>query len=70
MKPIRFLPKIKRGQVCLNCDLPLAGEENFCPNCGQRNDTRGLNFGSFIHAIFLNSFLTILDFGAQLKCCF
>ena len=52
MKPIRFLPKIKRGQVCLNCDLPLAGEENFCPNCGQRNDTRGLNFGSFIHAIF------------------
>jgi uncharacterized protein DUF3667 len=52
MKPIRFLPKIKRGQVCLNCDLPLAGEENFCPNCGQRNDVRSLNFGSFLYAIF------------------
>jgi len=52
MKPIRFLPKIKRGKVCLNCDLPLAGEENFCPNCGQRNDVRSLNFGSFLYAIF------------------
>ncbi|MFK5890305.1 MAG: DUF3667 domain-containing protein [Flavobacteriaceae bacterium] len=52
MKPIRFLPKIKRGQVCLNCDLPLAGEENFCPNCGQRNDVRSLNFGSFLYAVF------------------
>lgn len=52
MKPIRFLPKIQRGQECLNCTLPLAGEENFCPNCGQRNDTRSLNFGSFLHAIF------------------
>ena len=52
MKPIRFLPKIQRGEKCLNCDLPLAGEENFCPNCGQRNDTRSLNFGSFLHAVF------------------
>lgn len=38
--------------MCLNCDLPLAGEENFCPNCGQRNDVRSLNFGSFLSAIF------------------
>jgi len=52
MKPIRFLPKIQRGKECLNCGLPLAGEENFCPNCGQRNDIRKLNFGSFLSAIF------------------
>jgi len=52
MKPIRFLPKIQHGKKCLNCDLPLAGEENFCPNCGQRNDTRSLNFASFLGAIF------------------
>ncbi len=52
MKPIRFLPKIQRGKECLNCGLPLQGEENFCPNCGQRNDTRQLNFGSFLSAFF------------------
>jgi len=52
MKPIRFLPKIQRGKECLNCGLPLAGEENFCPNCGQRNDVRSLNFGSFLYAVF------------------
>lgn len=52
MKPIRFLPKIQRGQECLNCELPLAGEENFCPNCGQRNDTRNLNFANFLNAVF------------------
>jgi len=52
MKPIRFLPKIQRGKECLNCGLPLAGEENFCPNCGQRNDIRKLNFGSFLGAVF------------------
>jgi len=52
MKPIRFLPKIQRGKKCLNCDLPLAGEENFCPNCGQRNDIRSLNFSNFLGAVF------------------
>ena len=52
MKPIRFLPKIQRGEKCLNCDLPLSEEDNFCPNCGQRNDTRSLNFGNFLNAIF------------------
>jgi len=52
MKPIRFLPKIQHGKECLNCGLSLGGEENFCPSCGQRNDTRSLNFGSFLHAIF------------------
>ncbi len=52
MKPIRFLPKIQRGKECLNCGLPLQGEENFCPNCGQRNDVRKLNFGNFLSTIF------------------
>ncbi len=52
MKPIRFLPKIQRGKECLNCGLPLQGEENFCPNCGQRNDMRKLNFGNFLGAVF------------------
>jgi len=52
MKPKRFLPKILRGIECLNCGLPLHGEENFCPNCGQRNDIRKLNFGNFLGAVF------------------
>jgi len=52
MKPIRFLPKIQHGKKCLNCKLPLIGNENFCPNCGQRNDIRKLNFGNFLNAIF------------------
>jgi len=52
MKPIRFLPKIQHGKECLNCGLPLMGEENFCPNCGQRNDIRKLNFSNFLSAVF------------------
>lgn len=52
MSAIRFLPKIQKGQVCLNCNKPLNNEENFCPECGQKNDIQILNFRHFIHTIF------------------
>ena len=36
-----------KGKKCLNCSKLLHGE-NFCPNCGQINDTRRLTLGAMI----------------------
>ncbi|MDJ0644386.1 MAG: DUF3667 domain-containing protein [Flavobacteriaceae bacterium] len=38
------LPARQRGNHCLNCDALLNGDENFCPECGQRNNTNPLSF--------------------------
>lgn len=34
--------QIGKTDHCLNCGMPLKGE-SFCPNCGQKNDSRKLN---------------------------
>lgn len=39
--------KIVKLAACANCKEPLS-EENFCPNCGQKNSQPDLNFGSFL----------------------
>ncbi len=39
--------KITKAETCPNCDTSLNGE-NFCPNCGQKNDNRRLHFADFI----------------------
>lgn len=36
-----------KAERCPNCESPLAGE-NFCPECGQKNDTRRFTFWHFI----------------------
>ncbi len=41
---------------CHNCNYPLQGEENFCPNCGQRNNIKRLNIKQFINT-FINNFI-------------
>lgn len=40
------------GTVCLNCNTMLNGDENFCPNCGQKNKSHKITFSSFSHEVF------------------
>jgi hypothetical protein len=46
------LPARLRGNSCLNCNVTLAGEENFCHNCGQRNNINQLSFKLFVEEFF------------------
>ncbi|WP_417602219.1 DUF3667 domain-containing protein [Owenweeksia hongkongensis] len=39
--------KVVKTEICPNCRTSLHGE-NFCPNCGQKNDSRKLTFWHFI----------------------
>ncbi|AEV34349.1 Protein of unknown function (DUF3667) [Owenweeksia hongkongensis DSM 17368] len=39
--------KVVKTEICPNCHTSLQGE-NFCPNCGQKNDSRKLTFWHFI----------------------
>jgi len=41
---------------CHNCRLPLTGNENFCPNCGQKNDIRPLSIKLFFNNLLGNFF--------------
>jgi len=45
-----------RGETCLNCLLPLEKSDHFCPNCGQKNSTKKLNFGDFFLEFFSGMF--------------
>ncbi len=47
--------KQKKGDSCLNCNQELKGE-NYCPNCGQKNDTRRLTFWDMLAESFTNTF--------------
>lgn len=42
-----FKRKTPKGLECLNCLMPLRGDENFCPSCGQKNDVRKLRVSHF-----------------------
>jgi hypothetical protein len=42
--------------MCLNCGQPLAGNENYCSYCGQKNTTKKLSFGVFLNNIFSGFF--------------
>ncbi|MCK5781431.1 MAG: DUF3667 domain-containing protein [Flavobacteriales bacterium] len=47
-KHLRHLPKINRGDNCLNCGHDLHDDDNFCPRCGQLNDKRRLSFSDIL----------------------
>jgi len=49
------LNKVK-GIVCQNCHTALPTEENYCPNCGQKNDTRRLSVREYISESLGNFF--------------
>lgn len=46
---------LQKGETCLNCDQVLH-DENFCPNCGQLNDTSKPTFGQLIMDALANLF--------------
>ncbi len=45
-----------KGIECLNCGMPMNGDENFCPQCGQKNDIRKPNFSIYFSNFFDNFF--------------
>ena len=45
-----------RGNICLNCQLPLEKSDHFCPNCGQQNSIKKLNFSDFFTEFFSGLF--------------
>ncbi|MBK7093585.1 MAG: DUF3667 domain-containing protein [Saprospiraceae bacterium] len=49
-RKIKNLMAVK-GQKCLNCGHELINEENYCPECGQVNDSRRLSIRVFIHTM-------------------
>ena len=53
-KPQFFHPY--KGFECLNCGHPLNGEENFCPECGQKNDLRKISVKEIILQFFSGFF--------------
>lgn len=50
------LPARIRGNTCLNCNINLEGEENFCPTCGQRNNLNPLSFNLVLNELFDDMF--------------
>ena len=55
-KHLRHLPKLKKGNSCLNCGHDLTEDSNFCPRCGQINDTKRLTFMDWIREILSDFF--------------
>ena len=49
-------PNKHKGDICRNCKLPLAHQENFCPACGQKNDIRRLSLMEYISEALGNFF--------------
>ncbi len=56
MKSTTRFSNNKKGLECLNCGQPLRGSENFCAECGQKNNGKALNFSFFIKETVSNLF--------------
>lgn len=56
MKSITRFSKNLHGKKCLNCERELLEEDNFCPRCGQVNDTNRLSikhyFSEYLSGFF------------------
>jgi YHS domain-containing protein len=51
------MSKIRRkSDTCLNCDNPLRPEDNFCPNCGQENNSHKIPVKHLLLEVFVDFF--------------
>lgn len=50
-----MVKKVQKSSTCLNCSQELS-DENYCPNCGQLNDSRRPNLITFINESLSNFF--------------
>lgn len=53
---------LRKSDVCLNCDMPLRPEDNYCPNCGQENNTHKIP----VRHIVLETFEDFFHFDTKL----
>lgn len=53
---------LRKSDVCLNCDMPLRPEDNYCPNCGQENNTHKIP----VKHIVLETFEDFFHFDTKL----
>lgn len=44
--------KFIKTNICLNCENKLSDEDNFCPNCGQVNNSKRVSFKDLVYDIF------------------
>lgn len=47
MKSTSRFGRNKKGTTCLNCEKSISEENNFCPNCGQVNDTNPISLKQY-----------------------
>lgn len=52
MKSITRFTKNIHGDKCLNCENPLSEKDNFCPQCGQVNDTKKISLKQYFSTYF------------------
>jgi len=52
MKSITRFTKNIRGNKCLNCEIDISEDDNFCSNCGQVNDLKKVSLKQYLGAYF------------------
>ena len=52
MKSITRFTKNIRGNKCLNCEIDISEDDNFCSNCGQVNDLKKVSLKQYLAAYF------------------
>jgi len=53
---------LRKSDTCLNCNTPLRPEDNYCPNCGQENNTHQIP----VKHIVLETFEDFFHFDTKL----
>lgn len=58
---------IRKTDLCLNCGYDLSLADNYCPQCGQRNDDNNLTFWEMVKEFFSNYFSFDSKFGKSIR---
>jgi len=61
-KSIVMSKVFRKSDVCLNCDTPLRPDDNYCPHCGQENNTHKIP----VKHIVLETFEDFFHFDTKL----